>query len=107
MGGESQEGAGAAGGYLLFSGPVQLDENESQNQIAFSITKAPTLVRMYAENAGIVLTLHDTSSDHAKRIAGGSASHLFKSLSTGTYRVDVGLATAHARKTAEMVPPRT
>ena len=31
MGGESQEGAGAAGGYLLFSGPVQLDELESQN----------------------------------------------------------------------------
>jgi len=107
MGGESKDGPGAAGGYLLFSGPVQLDELESQNQIAFTITEAPSLVRMYAENAGIVLTLHDTSSGHTKKIAGGSSSHLLKSVDAGSYRVDLGLATAHARKTAEMLPPRT
>lgn len=107
MGGESQRETGAAGGYLLFSGPVQLDELESQNQIAFSITKNPTLVRMYAENAGIVLTLLETNNDHAKKIAGGSSSHLLKSVKAGTYRVDLSLATAHARKTAEMLPPRT
>jgi hypothetical protein len=107
MGGESHDGQSAAGGYLLFSGPVQLDELESQNQIAFSVAKGPTLVRMYAENAGLVLTLHKTSSDHAKKIGGGASAHLLKSLDKGSYRVDLSLATAHARKTAELQPPRT
>jgi hypothetical protein len=118
MGGESHDGHSAAGGYLLFSGPVQLDELESQNQIAFSVANGPTLVRLYAENAGLILTLHKTSTDHglpqlsgtpehAKKIGGGSSAHLLKSLDKGSYRVDLSLATAHARKTAEMQPPRT
>jgi len=65
MGGERESLAGA-GGYLLFSGPVQLDELESQNNIAFTVDKNDTLIRLYVENAGIALSLHDTSSEHAK-----------------------------------------
>jgi len=78
MGGEqaASAAAGVNGGYLLFSGPVQLDERESQNRIAFTVWKAGTVVRLYVEHAGLQLTLSDTSSEHAQVISSGSTAML-------------------------------
>jgi hypothetical protein len=109
MGGE-QEASGAAGvngGYLLFSGPVQLDELESQNRIAFSVAKNETVLRLYVEHAGLIMTLSDTSTDHAKVITGGSGSALLRTLPIGDYSIQFSHATSHARKSAELIPPRT
>lgn len=109
MGGEqaASAAAGVNGGYLLFSGPVQLDERESQNRIAFTVWKAGTVVRLYVEHAGLQLTLSDTSSEHAQVISSGSGAALLRTLAPGSYSIQLGHATAHARKTAELVPPRT
>lgn len=52
MGGEDEtgNGHGVNGGYLLFSGPIQLDARESQNRITFDVSKNDTAVRVYAEH---------------------------------------------------------
>jgi hypothetical protein len=107
-GGESRSGAGTAGhsGYLLFSGPVQLDELESQNRITFEVESNGTLVRLYAEHEGLALTLRDGGSEHSKVLSAGTGASLMKKLDRGQYTVELALATAHGRKSAELVPPQ-
>jgi hypothetical protein len=95
-------------GYILFSGPVQLSEMETQNTITFPIAQNDTLVRFYAEHAELSFTLRDVSSKHASVISQSPAgASLIRTLSKGTYRVQLGHATSHARKNAAMLPPRT
>jgi hypothetical protein len=94
--------------YILFSGPVQLNDLDTQNTITFSITKNDTVVRLYAEHAEITFTLKDVTSAHAKAISGGiSGSSVAKKLSVGTYKAQLGHATAHSRANAAALPPRT
>jgi hypothetical protein len=71
------------------------------------VWKAGTVVRLYVEHAGLQLTLSDTSSEHAQVISSGSGAALLRTLAPGSYSIQLGHATAHARKTAELVPPRT
>jgi len=91
---------------LLFSGPLQLDALESQNIITFEVEKADTRVRLYAEHEGISLKLNKMSSGHAQAVAGGSGA-LRTKLAAGSYQVTFTFASAHARQTAEVRPPRT
>ena len=109
LGGEaSQPGRSASeGAYVLFSGPVQLSEHESQNRISFKVEANRTLVRFYAEHAEIALTLKDANSEHPKTLAAGTGSGLSHMLDKGQYTVQLALATAHARKSAELLPPQT
>jgi len=88
-GGEYQsiKEAGAAAGYLLFSGPVQMDELESQNRINFKVDHNNTVLRVYAEHTGVVFSITDTSFDHPKTIGAGSGSGLYKKLDLGSYQI--------------------
>lgn len=106
-GGESHTGGGTSltSGYLLFSGPVQLDELESQNRITFSVEQDGTLVRLYVEHEGLALSLKDSSSEHSKVISAGTGASLMRTLEKGQYTVQLSLATAHGRKSASLIPP--
>lgn len=87
MGGESDFGQGTSGdkaGYLLFTGPIQYNPVEDQNIISFEVEKNNTLVRFYAEETGIILSLKETTGDHPKVITGGQAS-IMHTLNTGKY----------------------
>jgi len=66
MGGESDFGQGPSGdkaGYLLFTGPIQLNNKEDKNTISFEVEKNDTLVRFHAEETGIHLVLKE-NNDH-------------------------------------------
>lgn len=110
MGGEREHRGfqGQHAGYVLFSGPVQFSPHENQNHINFKIAKNNTIVRVYAEHSEMALHLSETSTDHPKQIpTGSSGPSLLKRLSKGSYTVQLSHATAHARKNAEIIPPRT
>ena len=53
-----------------------------------------------------MLTLNTMSSGHTKKVAGGTGSAVFEKLSAGSYKVQLAHGTAHARQSAEVVPPR-
>lgn len=101
-----QSAVSSNGDYFVFSGPVQLDERDTDNFIIFSVNNNNTLVRIYAERAGIILGLEEMTNGHNKRI-GSFSSALFAKLSQGQYRVLITQGTAQARKNAELIPPRT
>ena len=42
---------------IVFSGPVQMDERESENFVSFDVRTDHTLIRFYVEYDGVVLTL--------------------------------------------------
>jgi pSer/pThr/pTyr-binding forkhead associated (FHA) protein len=59
---------------LLWSGHIQLEDEESQNHIDFNIEKNDTVVRFYAESSEISMNLEEVSSSNGRFIAGGSGS---------------------------------
>jgi len=46
------------------------------------------------------------SSGHAKKVAGGTGPAVFEKLSAGSYKIQLAHGTAHARQSAEAIPPR-
>jgi hypothetical protein len=90
---------------VLFSGPVQLDEAESQNHITFSV-ESTSMIRIYIEKAGLVLKLEQLDGDHNKPIPGMLGSTILKKIDKGHYRVTVREGTANARKNTRLMAPR-
>lgn len=91
MGGEPKYVGDAVdhAGYLLFSGPVQLDTLESQNTIAFAIDTNDTSVKIHIEHAELALSLAEVTKDgHTKTIT-GSGHSLARTLHKGVYKVAV------------------
>ena len=92
MGGESDFGQGTSGskaGYLLFSGPIQMNNDVEKNTISFEIEKNKTLIRVHAEETGIVLALKE-NSEHPKTITAGSSASLIHTVDIGKYIVYFG-----------------
>ena len=42
---------------IVFSGPIQMHERETENYVSFDINSDHTLVRFYVEFDGVVMTL--------------------------------------------------
>lgn len=92
--------------YLHFSGPVQLDDLESNNRISFTVEKNGTTVKIYVEHAGLALALTEVSTGHSKLLGGGSGHSLVKDLDRGSYQIQLTHATTQSRKKVEVSPPR-
>lgn len=68
--------------------------------------KEGTVVRVYAEHAGLMLTLTDTTTGHAK-VVSSSGTALLHTVGAGTYSITLGHGTTQARQAAELVAART
>ena len=90
---------------ILFSGPVQLDELESQNIIKVNIDKDSTYLRMYGEHEGLMMTLFESTSSQSKQMAVSIEGSLFRMVHKGEYTIQVSMATTHGRKHASLTPP--
>lgn len=62
---------------------------------------------MYAERAGLVLSLEQLDGGHGKPVAGSSGPALLQKVARGTYRIKVREGTSQSRKNARLQPPRT
>lgn len=91
---------------VLFSGPVQLDESDSENYISFAV-EGLSLIRVYAERAGLVLQLEELDGAHSKTVPGSVGPALLKKVNRGQYRIKIREGTSHARKNSRLLPPRT
>lgn len=75
--------------------------------MTFTVERNGTLLRVYCEHEGVVLSLIETSAEHPKPIAAGAGvASLATVLPPGKYEIKFAAATAHARSSAAVEPPR-
>lgn len=65
-----------------------------------------SLLRLYAERAGLVLELEQVDGAHNKPMPGSRGPAIVRKLERGQYRVKVREGTSHARKNTRLLPPR-
>jgi len=65
---------------VIFSGPVQFDEKESENYILIPVEKDNSIVRVYVERAGTTLTLEEVDGNHGKNTGVPSNQAIHKQL---------------------------
>jgi hypothetical protein len=68
--------------------------------------KEGTVVRAYAEHSGLMLTLTETTTGHAKVVSSGGTA-ILHTVGAGTYSITLGHGTAQAREAAELIAART
>lgn len=91
---------------VLFSAPIQMNEQDGANYISFAV-EGTSLIRVYAERAGLVLQVELIDGDHSKPIPGAVGSAILRKVNKGQYRIKVREGTSHGRKNSRLLPPRT
>jgi hypothetical protein len=91
---------------IAYSGPIKLDERESENFIAFEVKHPGSLVRFYLEMEGVHLTLEQLDSQPPKTLATG-ANGIARKLPVGKFRVKIAQASRHAKKQSSFIAPET
>ena len=65
------------------------------------------MIRIYAERAGLVMSMEQIDGDHSKPIPSMLGSAILKKINKGHYRIKVKEGTSHGRKNSRLMAPRT
>lgn len=107
IGAELKEGSHVA--HIAFSGPIQLNERESENYVVFEVKHDKSFVRFYVEKQGVALTLEKlqgSDNGHPSSVATGSTA-IAKMVDIGKYRLKIQEPSNHGKKLNALAPPET